>query len=98
MAKTKVRETSIDCYYSNIKNKLDNRQFKLIFDCLLEKGSATRGEIANYLKMEKSTVAARVNSMLKYGILQEDGKRKDKISGVTNYVVSISKDWQGRLF
>ena len=93
-----ARTTSIDCYYSNIKNKLDNKQFKLIYDCLLEKGSATRGEIAHYLKMEKSTVSARVNSMLKYGILQETGKRQDKISGVTNYVVTINESGQGRLF
>ncbi|WP_192829053.1 hypothetical protein [Brachyspira hyodysenteriae] len=50
------------------------------------------------MKMEKSTVAARVNAMLKYGILQEVGKRKDKISGVNNYVVAINKDGQGRLF
>lgn len=96
--KQKVKDTSIDCYYSKIKNKLDNKQFKLIFDCLLEKGSATRGEIAHHLKMEKSTVSARVNSMLKYGILQEVGKRKDEISGVNNYVVAISENWQGRLF
>lgn len=93
-----ARTTSIDCYYSNIKNKLDNKQFKLIYDCLLEKGSATRGEIAHYLKMEKSTVSARVNAMLKYGILQEVGKRQDKISGVTNYVVTINESGQGRLF
>lgn len=59
-----VRGTSIDCYYSNIKNKSENKQFRLIIDCLLEKGSATRGEIAHHLKMEKSTVAARVNAML----------------------------------
>ena len=96
--KQKVKDTSIDCYYSKIKNKLDNKQFKLIFDCLLEKGSATRGEIAHHLKMEKSTVSARVNSMLKYGILQEVGKRKDKISGVNNYVVAINKDGQVGLF
>lgn len=93
-----ARQTSIDCYYSNIKNKLDNKQFRLIFDCLLEKGSATRGEIAHYLKMEKSTVSARVNSMLKYGILQEVGKRPDKVSGVNNYVIAINESGQGRLF
>ena len=93
-----ARTTSIDCYYSDIKNKLDNKQFKLIYDCLFEKGSATREEIAHYLKMEKSTVSARVNSMLKYGILQEVGKRQDKISGVTNYVVTINESGQGRLF
>lgn len=94
----KVRGTSIDCYYSNIKNKSENKQFRLIIDCLIEKGSATRGEIAHYLKMEKSTVSARVNAMLKEGILKEVGKRKDKISGVNNYVVAINKDGQGRLF
>ena len=91
-------ETKSERNYGNIKNKSENKQFRLILDCLLEKGSATRGEIAHYLKMEKSTVAARVNAMLKYGILQEVGKRKDKISGVNNYVVAINKDGQGRLF
>lgn len=96
--KQKVRGTSIDCYYGNIKNKSENKQFRLILDCLLEKGSATRGEIAHYLKMEKATVAARVNAMLKYGILQEVGKRKDKISGINNYVVAINDSGQGRLF
>ena len=48
--------------------------------------------------MEKSTVSARVNAMLKYGILQETGKRQDKISGIKNYVLVISDEWQGRLF
>ncbi|MEI0510487.1 hypothetical protein [Brachyspira intermedia] len=50
--KQKVRGTSIDCYYGNIKNKSENKQFRLIIDCLLEKGSATRGEIAHHLKRE----------------------------------------------
>ena len=48
--------------------------------------------------MEKSTVSARVNKMLQLGILQEVGKRKDKVSGINNYVVSVNKDGQGRLF
>ena len=48
--------------------------------------------------MEKSTVSARVNKMLQLGILQEAGKRKDKVSGINNYVVVINKDGQGRLF
>ncbi len=39
----KVRGTSIDCYYGNIKNKSENKQFRLILDCLIEKGSATIG-------------------------------------------------------
>lgn len=92
------RETSINCYHDSIKGKVENTQFKKIFNCVSELKEATRGEIADRLKMEKSTVSARVNKMLQLGILQEVGKRKDKVSGIRNYVVSVNKDGQGRLF
>lgn len=92
------RQTSINCYHSSIKGKVENTQFKKIFNCVLELEEATRGEIADRLKMEKSTVSARVNKMLQLGLLQEVGKRKDKVSGIRNYVVSVNKDGQGRLF
>ena len=92
------RETSINCYNGSIKGKVENTQFKKIFNCVSELEEATRGEIADRLKMEKSTVSARVNKMLQLGILQEVGKRKDKVSGIKNYVVSVNKDGQGRLF
>ena len=103
-----VRGTSIDCYHNLIKGKKENTQFKKIFNCVSELKEATRGEIADRLKMEKSTVSARVNKMLQLGILQEAGRRKgilqeagrrkDKVSGINNYVVSVNKDGQGRLF
>lgn len=93
-----VRKTSIDCYNNLIKGKVENTQFKKIFNYVSELKEATRGEIADSLKMEKSTVSARVNKMLQLGILQEVGKRKDKVSGIKNYVVSVNKDGQGRLF
>lgn len=92
------RQTSINCYHGSIKGKVKNTQFKKIFNCVSELKEATRGEIADRLKMEKSTVSARVNKMLQLGILQEVGKRKDKVSGIKNYVVSVNKDGQGRLF
>lgn len=93
-----VRQTSIDCYNNLIKGKKENTQIKKIFNCVSELKEATRGEIADRLKMEKSTVSARVNKMLQLGILQEVGKREDKVSGIKNYVVSVNKDGQGRLF
>ena len=93
-----VRDTSIDCYHNLIKGKKENTQIKKIFNCVSELEEATRGEIADRLKMEKSTVSARVNKMLQLGILQEAGRRKDKVSGINNYVVVINKDRQGRLF
>ncbi|WP_309543925.1 MarR family transcriptional regulator [Brachyspira pilosicoli] len=49
-----------------------------IFNCVSELKEATRGEIADRLKMEKSTVSARVNKMLQLGLLQEIGKEKIK--------------------
>lgn len=88
MAKTKVRKTSIDCYNSKVRYFMNNQEEK-IYSALLKE--ATRGEIAHYLKMEKSSVSARVNNMLKHCILQEVGKRKDKISGIENYVVAINE-------
>ena len=92
------RETSINCYHSSIKGKVENTQLNIFLNCVSELKEATRGEIADRLKMEKSTVSARVNKMLQLGILQEVGKRKDKVSGIKNYVVSVNKDGQGRLF
>ena len=92
-----ARQTSINCYHKHVPNFM-NKQEARIYNALIELKEATRGEIAHHLEMEKSTVSARVNAMLKYGILQEVGKRKDKISGVNNYVVAVNKDGQGRLF
>ena len=48
------RQTSINCYHSSIKGKVENTQFKKIFNCVLELEEATRGEIADRLKMEKA--------------------------------------------
>lgn len=92
-----ARQTSINCYHEQV-SKFMNKQEARIYNSLLELKEATRGEIAEHLKMEKSTVSARINNMIKYGILIETGKRKDKISGVTNYTVAINGDYQGRLF
>ena len=96
-----VRQTSIRAYNNevqNFKNKLWLKILETLHEIDKDGEGLTRGEIAYYSKLEKSTVSARVNEMLKLGILQEVGRRKDKISNITSYTIAINKSGQGRLF
>ncbi len=96
-----VRQTSIQAYNNEVKN-FKNKLYPKILETLKEidkdNEGATRSEIAYYSKMEKSTVSARVNEMLRYGILQEVGRRKDKITNILSYTIAINNSGQGRLF
>lgn len=98
-----VRGTSRSAYNNEVKH-FKNKLYTIILSTLNEidknNEGATRGEIANYSKMEKSTVSARVNEMLKKGMLQEVGKRKCKFSKILSYTIAIHPSMQGndRLF
>ena len=96
-----ARQTSIRAYNNEVKRFKKTLYFKIL-DKMKEvdkdDDGLTRGEIAYYSKLEKSTVSARVNEMLKLGILQEVGRRKDKISNIMSYTIAINKNGQGRLF
>lgn len=96
-----VRDTSRRAYNNEVKH-FKNKLYLIILSTLNEIDKdgegATRGEIANYSKLEKSTVSARVNEMLKKGILQEVGRRKCKFSKILSYTIAINPNRQGRLF
>lgn len=93
--KTNVRQTSINAYYENV-NTIKARLYSKILTAITEidgnSEGITRGEIAFYTKLEKSTVSARVNELLKFGVLKEIGKRKDKITNITSYILIIDYD------
>lgn len=93
-----VRDTSRRAYNNEVKH-FKNKLYPIILSTLNEidknNEGATRGEIANYSKLEKS---ARVNEMLKLGILQEVGRRKCKFSKILSYTIAINPNRQGRLF
>lgn len=97
----KVRQTSIRAYNNEVK-AIKNKLYPIIISTLneIDKNSEglTRGEIANYSKLQKSTVSARVNEMLKLGILQEVGRRKCRFSKILSYTIALNKSGQGRLF
>lgn len=86
----KVRKTSINCFYEKV-NKIKAKLYKRIVDTIEREGKdgLTRGEIAILSDMEKSTVSARVNELLKMGCLYEDGTRKDKFTNITAHIIKI---------
>lgn len=47
-------------------------------------GSWSIGELAEALKMQKSTVSARLNEMInEFGMLEAKAKRKDRLTSIT---------------
>lgn len=96
-----VRDTSRSAYNNEVKhfkNKLYPKILETLHEIDKDGEGATRGEIAFYSKLEKSTVSARVHEMLRMGILQEVGRRKCRFSKILSYTIAINKSRQGRLF
>lgn len=96
-----VRQTSINAYYEKVNSIKASLYLKILetikeFDKKAE--GITRCEIATYSKIEKSTVSARVNELIKLGILYEDGKRKDRFTNITSLILKINKERQNKLF
>lgn len=76
--KTKMRDTSLAAY-----NTLDlNAQEQLVLDALLElSGIASNREVARLKGMDCSTVAGRMNSLVKKKLVFEGYKTKDLVTG-----------------
>jgi len=79
--RTAVSESSINAYYS-IVPAFENGQESAILNFIAKHGESTIGEIAHALRMEKSTVSARQNSLRKSGRLVFGLQRKCRRSGV----------------
>lgn len=79
--RTAVAETSINAY-RGIVPSFKNGQESAILDHVAKHGESTIGEIAHALRMEKSTVSARQNSLRKLGYLVQGAVRKCRISGI----------------
>lgn len=96
-----ARKTSIDCYYEKV-NTIKAPLYKKIFATFtkydIKAEGLTRGEIATYSKIEKSTISARVKELLESGHLYEEGKRRDAFSNITCNVLKINKEKQYNIF
>jgi len=75
-----MRSSSVMAF-NDLSSLKINRQEKRILNYVLNRVKpVTRRQIARALKMETSTVSARVNSMLKWGCLDEKTKMLCPIS------------------
>ncbi len=72
--------TSICAYYAEQEcfSTLRERIYRWIKD---HKGDWSIGEVANVLRLDKSTVSGRINELLAAGALVEAPHRKDHITG-----------------
>lgn len=78
---TLVRDTSVAAYHA-MAPRLSNQQRKIVqwlaFNC---HKTWTRREVATAIGMETATMSARVNALMKLGIVVESGTKIDPVSG-----------------
>ncbi len=86
--RTAVAETSIRAYRSQDFTSLQDA----VLQALKELGESCIADVAAYLNLERSTVAARLNELKKAGALVFVGKRKSETTGIT------SEFWRAREF
>ena len=88
--RTEVRQSSIDVYHS-LQSKFGAQTCKIMaFMNENPQHGFTRREIAKYLSIETSSVAGRVNELVKNGDLIElPVKRKCSITGITAIILQL---------
>lgn len=96
---TNVTETSIDAFNAHVgSGKASAQQARILSFIAVRGGDWSIGELAKEMRLEKSTVSARVFELL-HGSkeLVECPKRKDRVSWITVRPVALARD-QGELF
>lgn len=85
-------ETQIDSYHAHVATGGARYQRGRILEHFYAYGGSwSIGELAKGLGMDKSTVSARINELLKSGDLVDLPKRRDLISGVLIRPVALPK-------
>jgi len=92
--------TSIDAFHAHQgTGKVANQRADILDFIKREGGDWSIGELAEAMRLQKSTVSARLNEMLnETGELIEYPKRKDRVSGITIRPVGLPWRGQGELF
>ena len=85
-------ETQIDAFYTHNANGGSKYQRAKLLEIFTQYGGNwSIGELAKFLKMDKSTVSARINELLKTEELIDLPKRRDLISGVLIRPVALPR-------
>lgn len=86
---TLVRSTSIDAYRA-MAPRLSNQQQRIVEWLARNCHKAwTRREVATAIGMETATMSARVNALMKLGIVVETGTKVDPVSGLEVGAVTL---------
>jgi predicted transcriptional regulator len=81
-----VRDSSKEVYENEVKGTVEFKQSEIVANYILSKNKLTRRMVATGLKMETGTVSARVNKLIKDGIVIESNeKAKCPITGKSVY-------------
>lgn len=96
---TRATETSIEAFHAHVGSGKASAQRTRILEFIRANrrfhADWSIGEIAAGLRMERSTVSARLNEMLKAGDLVEQPKRADRQTGVRIRPVAINpQQWE----
>ena len=85
-------ETQIDAFHAHVATGGARFQRSKLLEVFTQYGGNwSIGELAKFLKMDKSTVSARINELLKTEELIDLPKRRDLISGVLIRPVALPK-------
>ena len=76
-----IQDTSLEAWYS-IQDKLGRAQ-KQVLDVLKIRMTATNNEIAESLGWSISSVTPRICELRKIGLVEDAGKRNDRVTGRT---------------
>ena len=95
--KTNVRETSLAAYQDLQDSNALGKQSKAVLDAYKIRGSACDADVAADLNMDKSTVSARRNHLMKLGLLKEAYKGRSRLTGKTVWYFQPHKE-QAMLF
>lgn len=82
--KTNVRDTSLEAYYTADLSQ----QAKSVFNYLHAHQGMTRREIASGLGIDVSSVAGRINELVKAGSVAENIQRKCSVTGRTAWALT----------
>lgn len=69
-----MRSSSLESYKDLPQLTINKQERKILRYVMSRAKAVSRHQIARALKMQTSTISARVNSMLKWGVIEENGK------------------------
>ncbi|CAJ0719428.1 hypothetical protein LMG6871_02857 [Ralstonia edaphis] len=93
--RTLVQETSIDAYHSRSRRTAGQLQCDRIVEYVERAGTATIAEIAQALRMEKSSVSGRRNELIAAGRLVLGGRRQCAVTGRSVQSVKLPQKQRG---